>query len=785
MSPTPSSGGANIAPGGSIGPSGAGGAHSADLFSLTATASDFGRYYPTYLANGYFSTHSSPQGTAPALSLMTGLMDYTDGDVSRPAALPGWTEIDYCAGGKWLNAAELSPEQFADYRQVLRMRDGMLETHYRWHAGTHVTRIEVTTFVSQTERHLAATRLRITPEFGGRVQLRVPLRNWPRPVQRLELAKMSWPEMKDVLARSSATRPRAARAGAPPVAPPEIRTWFDLQEALAAEGRELVFSAPTEPTRAAIWYPGEVRVESVCSSGETMTLALEARAINGAAVWIAAAVEFTGGRPLSVKAVNTSDGATLEYEVEVSAGETCEVAKFVSAAWAGPGGALTAELERCQQARRRGFSALANAQRAAWRQLWRSDIEIEGDDAVQRALRADLFYLLQNSSVGTSRAMTACGMSPHYYGHIFWDNDTWHFPAMLMLHPERARPLVDYRHRTLPWAKANATRFGLQGAKYAWEADPENGSEQTPRFAGVNGEREIHLQGAIAASQWMYFQATGDREWLRTRGYPVIRATADFWLSRVTCVAEKQRYEIHHVTSVDEKYTDVNNEAFTNAVAQRNLRIATAAAGTLGEPPDPRWAEVADKMFIPFSEKERRHLVFDEDVPHDRRTWMAGAITFLTYPALDLPMTDEVRRNDYAYALAKNAELSPEPNEMMLVMLAIHAAQLGLEQDAWRWLRGHSDGFLKGPFLVRSETPRNNCTYILATAGGSLQSFLYGFTGLRFADEGLVPRYRPLLPGPLRRIVVRGVVDRGARYDFTVRRGGDGVVRLERTPSTH
>src|SRR6185312_16981645 len=72
-------------------------------FILSATSGNFDSYYPTYLANGYWSLASTLLGTAPALSFMAGVMDYTDDDVSRPAALPGWNEIDYFDGGAWLN----------------------------------------------------------------------------------------------------------------------------------------------------------------------------------------------------------------------------------------------------------------------------------------------------------------------------------------------------------------------------------------------------------------------------------------------------------------------------------------------------------------------------------------------------------------------------------------------------------------------------------------------------------------------------------------------------------
>jgi trehalose/maltose hydrolase-like predicted phosphorylase len=98
------------------------------------------------------------------------------------------------------------------------------------------------------------------------------------------------------------------------------------------------------------------------------------------------------------------------------------------------------------------------------------------------------------------------------------------------------------------------------------------------------GERErgIHLNADVAIAQWQYFLATGDLAWLREVGYPVIESAADFYAGRATYDPGRDRYDLLHVTSVDEKYTDVNNDAYTNAAARKCLAIAGRAAGTLG-----------------------------------------------------------------------------------------------------------------------------------------------------------------------------------------------------------
>src|SRR6202030_4313889 len=86
-------------------------------FRLSAGLEDLPGYFPAYLANGYISTLSAPRGTEATRAYVVALMDYAAGDISRPAAVPGWTEIDFSsnaagAGQAWLNKAPLNERHF-------------------------------------------------------------------------------------------------------------------------------------------------------------------------------------------------------------------------------------------------------------------------------------------------------------------------------------------------------------------------------------------------------------------------------------------------------------------------------------------------------------------------------------------------------------------------------------------------------------------------------------------------------------------------------------------------
>jgi trehalose/maltose hydrolase-like predicted phosphorylase len=57
-----------------------------------------------------------------------------------------------------------------------------------------------------------------------------------------------------------------------------------------------------------------------------------------------------------------------------------------------------------------------------------------------------------------------------YWGHIFWDQDMWMYPGILMFHPDLARIILLTRERTYDVAKGNAKRSGDRGIRFPWES---------------------------------------------------------------------------------------------------------------------------------------------------------------------------------------------------------------------------------------------------------------------------------------------------------------------------
>jgi Glycosyl hydrolase family 65 central catalytic domain/Glycosyl hydrolase family 65, N-terminal domain/Glycosyl hydrolase family 65, C-terminal domain len=729
---------------------------SATSFELRAGFEDLREYFPGYLANGYLSTLTAPRGTEATRAYLVGLMDYTAGDMSRPAAIPAWTDIDFNPGAAaeryaWLNRAPLSERHFTDYEQTLDLRTGTLRTRYRFLDRGRTTAIEVTTLVSEASPHLAATQLKVTPDYDGTVQLSFALLLWAQYAPRFPLAQLSGPEM---------------------------------EEAIAAQGLSLEPQPPATADRAAVWYPGYTEVRSSEGDADSRSLWLEGKARQGLGMAMAATVSLPQEVPAeSVTLRRDRYRLALGVSVKVERGHTYVFTKYAAVSREGWGGSAADDLRLAREARNEGFARLLEQQRAAWAALWQADVLIDGDALAQQVVHSELYYLLASSTPDTAWPLGACALTPGYANHAFWDSDTWIMPALLLLHPERARSLLAFRTRTLEAARQRARAHGFEGAMFPWESDPENGSDQTPHSAVVLADTEIHVNADVAIAQWQYYLATHDRGWLRASGWPVIREVARFWSSRATYNAAAQRYEILHVTSVAESYNDIPNDTFTNVSAARALRIATAAAHELGERPDPLWDRIAGALYVPLAPGGVHHLAFDPSVPGHSEDFGGGPLALLFMPSLDLPMSAQLRRNDYEYGIRPNTAERVGAAPMGIAPRSIAAASVGSEADAAAWFATNfTGGSLKPPFNVRTETASNNTGYFITGSGGYLQSLLYGFSGLRIREAGLIEAYPPVLPQTWRSLTLRNLRFRGQRLDVRLARDAAGVVRLTRTP---
>ncbi|MFJ6556172.1 glycoside hydrolase family 65 protein [Streptomyces luteogriseus] len=294
------------------------------------------------------------------------------------------------------------------------------------------------------------------------------------------------------------------------------------------------------------------------------------------------------------------------------------------------GDPLAAALDRVSTAG--GFPAILASHVAAWARLWRrADIRVPGDAG--RVLRLHLFHVLQTLSPHTAEldvGVPARGLHGEAYrGHVFWD-ELFVLPYLNLHLPEVSRGLLNYRHRRLPQACRATQAAGRSGAMYPWQSGSD-GREETQqlhlnprsgRWLPDNSRLQHHVGSAVAYNVWQYCEATGDTEYLHTKGAEMLLQIARFWAGSAEFAPEDGRYRIRGVVGPDEyhdSYPDaarpgLDDNAYTNVTAAWVLSRALDLVQRLpawrreelferigldsGELPE--WDEVSRRLRVPF-----------------------------------------------------------------------------------------------------------------------------------------------------------------------------------------
>ena len=393
----------------------------------------------------------------------------------------------------------------------------------------------------------------------------------------------------------------------------------------------------------------------------------------------------------------------------------------------------------------------------AWEDLWKSDIVIEGDDQSQQDIHSMLYHLYSFTREGTAFSPSPMGLSGlGYNGHVFWDTELWMFPAVLVLHPEIAKSMMEYRFQRLEAAKRNAFSKGYKGAMFPWES-AETGVEETPVWA-LSGPFEHHITACVGIAAWNYYCVTQDKNWLREKGWLILSATADFWASRVERNGPG-KYDIKNVVAADEWAENVDNNAFTNAAAKSNLQYATEAAKILGIAPNADWMDVANN--IPVLKLENG--VTSEHVSYRGGKIKQADVNLLAYPLKQITDVAQVKKDLEYYETRIPDAGTPAMTQAIFTLLY---ARLGDKEKAWHWFKDAYVPNLNPPFRVLAETKGGTNPYFATGAGGILQSVLMGFGGLDITPKGIV-QIKSVLPAQWKSLTIKGV---GAeKKTFTVK----------------
>ncbi|WP_369138177.1 glycoside hydrolase family 65 protein [Modestobacter versicolor] len=482
------------------------------------------------------------------------------------------------------------------------------------------------------------------------------------------------------------------------------------------------------------------------------------------------------------------DLARYTLAARLPAGSKVRLVKYLAYGWSSrrSAAAVRDQVEGAlATAKLAGWTRLVREQRELLDRHWdEADVEIEGDDELQQAVRVGMFHVLQAGLRAERQPIPAKGLTGDGYdGHTFWDTETYVLPVLTYTVPAAARDALLWRHSTLDLARERARVLGHDGAAFPWRTIR---GEETSGYWPA-GTAAFHINADIADAVSRYVAATEDQEFDRDYGTELLVETARLWAS-LGHFDDGRGFRIDGVTGPDEYDAIVDNNVYTNLMAQRNLREAVAAvdrqpetAGRLLVSRDEveLWTRAADAMRIPFNEVLGVHEQ-SEGFTHHEEWDFAGTDPdkyplLLHFPYFDIYRKQVVKQADLVMALHLRGDaFTPEQkiadfayyeartvrdSSLSAAQQAVVAAETGhlqLAHDYW--------GEAALTDLQNLHGNSGHGLHIASLAGGWTVA-VAGFGGMR--DHGGQLTFAPRLPPRVRRLAFR-VVFRGRCLAVTV-----------------
>jgi alpha,alpha-trehalose phosphorylase len=477
------------------------------------------------------------------------------------------------------------------------------------------------------------------------------------------------------------------------------------------------------------------------------------------------------------------DLARLTVSTELAPGQRLRIVKLLAYGWSGQRSmpSLRDQVDLAlAAARRTGWDGLLRAQRGYLDDIWQhADIELEGDQALQQAVRFAVFQVVQAAVRAERRAIPAKGLTGGGYdGHTFWDMEAYTLPVLTYIAPAAARDALCWRHDTLDLAEARARELGLKGVTFPWRTI--RGQECSGYWPASTAA--FHINADIADAVRRYLSATADTEFEQGPGVELLVATARLWRSLGHHDA-RGGFRIDKVTGPDEYSALADNNVFTNLMAARNLTVAADVAvrhpkrATELEVDDEEiasWRDAAAAMVIPYdpelnvtaqSEGFTRYRKWDfeaakpEDYPlllhyhnyllYSSQVVKQADLVFALYLFGDR-FDDEQKARDFAYYEG----ITVRDSSLSASIQAIVAAEVGHLDLAYAYLceTAHTD--------LRDLNANTRDGLHIASLAGAWLATVAGFGGLR--DHGERLSFAPRLPPRLNRLAF-GLLYRGRR----------------------
>ncbi|MFD0323570.1 beta-phosphoglucomutase [Lysobacter gummosus] len=513
------------------------------------------------------------------------------------------------------------------------------------------------------------------------------------------------------------------------------------------------------------------------------------------------------------EAVIGAEHVAQRYLAQLQPGQAAAIEKFVVYATDNSPHATDLPAHAAQalnQAAAQGFDAIAARQAASLAQFWDgAELFIDGDAGAEQALRFNLFHLLQSAGRDGINGTAAKGLTGEgYEGHYFWDTEAFMLPVMAYTAPEVARAMLHARFLALEPARKHAREMNhARGALFPWRTI--TGGECSAHYP--SGSAAYHINAAVAYGLGLYLDASGDIDFLLECGAEILFETARIW-PQIGHFNPRRggAFCIHEVTGPDEYTALVDNNFYTNRMAQQHLLRAVRVWEQLQrERPQQlqalaqrlqletheidTWRRAGERMFLHFD--QALGIYAQDDTFLDKPRWpfpkhegehrpllldyhpitlyrhqickQADVVMALVLAGDDIPAA--VKRRSYDYYEA----VTTHDSTLSASVFGILASEVGLADQAER--------FFHDNLRVDLDDLHGNTDHgvHMAALAGTWLGLVSGFAGLRVSDGDL--KFSPTLPRQWRGFGF-GLRWQGRRLRVNLRRDGVEYVLLDGAP---
>lgn len=407
------------------------------------------------------------------------------------------------------------------------------------------------------------------------------------------------------------------------------------------------------------------------------------------------------------------------------------------------------------------FGQILEDNQAHYDLFWRTgDVVIKGDPENQQGIRYCIFQLHQTyRGFDPRHNIGAKGLTGEAYnGHAFWDTETYCLPYYLLNDLKAAKNLLMFRYHTLKEAKARAKQLDCEGACYPIAT--LNGQEACALWQ--HASLQMQPSTAVAHGIWHYALRSGDTAFLYKEGLEMLIEICRYLATRGNWNQDGTGYGYYGVMGPDEFHLMVNNNFYTNYMAQRTFQftldlLELADQKQVSKDEANNWRRMSDNMILHY----RDGLVYEQhegyfNLPH---------INVRSIPRSQFPLYEH-----WSYDRIYRYDMIKQPDVLMAMFLhpaafsqdvlaanydyyeprcihesslspsvhAILAASLGRHEEAARFF-----GFSTRLDLDNYNRNTHEGLHLTSIAAAWV-SIVYGFGGLR--SDGPVLSLSPMLP---------------------------------------